>query len=108
MLRHLYSREPSVNRATAREALAKRGGAEVTAALGEYLTVDESPRARALLALLLGRRGDRSAGTVLLGALSDPSPMVRSAAAESLTRLHGECLGFERTAWAGAVARAAP
>jgi hypothetical protein len=105
VLARFYSREPTILKAVAAEALAGQGGAAVTEILADFLRQDRSPRARAHLALLLGRRGDRSAGAVLVEALSDPEPMVRSAAAESLTRLHGECLGFDPAAWKEAVKR---
>jgi len=95
----------AILRAGARQALAGQGGGGVTAALLGELGRDESPRARALLALFLGERGDAAAGPALLTSLGDPAPMVRGAAAEALVRIYRVCHGFDAEEWKSTVAR---
>jgi hypothetical protein len=98
-----YDRNATPLRAAARKALAEEGDAAVTAELMRFLALDSSPRARAWLALFLGRRGDPAAGTALVRLLADRSLLVRSAAAEALTRIWRRCHGYDREAWAKAI-----
>jgi VanZ family protein len=100
-----YEREATPLRASARAALTEEGGEDVTKVVPAFLRRDRSPRARAILAGILGRRGDRAATGVLLAALRDPAPMVRVAAAEALTRIHGRCGGYDPDGWTEIVAR---
>jgi len=90
-------------RAAARHALATAGGPAVTHELARQMGLDASARARAWLALFLGRRGDARAGPALVRALADPDRMVRGAAAEALTRIWRKCRGFEAGAWKRAI-----
>src|SRR5216683_4185069 len=45
---------------------------------------DDNPRLRAEVALMLGRIKDRTAGVPIVKLLTDPEPIVRTAAAEAL------------------------
>lgn len=103
-----YDRSATPLRAAARKALTTVRGAAVTGRLADHLARDESPRARAWLALFLGRRDDPRAGPALLTALSDPSPMVRGAAAEALTMIYRRAHGYDAKAWKVAVERGRP
>jgi hypothetical protein len=103
-----YDRDPTPIRAAARQALTTVPGGPVTAGLVDQLGRDESPRARAWLALFLGRRDDPRAGPALVKALADPSPMVRGAAAEGLTRIFRRANGYDPKKWKPVVARGRP
>jgi len=102
-LTRYYDRDAGPVRVAAKRALETRGGRVATEILAAQLGRDRSPRARALVALLLGARAkagwSRKASKALVTALRDPSFAVRGAAAEALTRAYAECRGYEPEAW---------
>ncbi|MCU0724793.1 MAG: VWA domain-containing protein [Planctomycetes bacterium] len=97
----VLGREETALRESARSALVRDRGTATSGHLAALLGADRSARARAIIALLLGERGELAvpAAEILVTALSDPEPMVRGAAAEALTRIYRECRGFDPAAW---------
>src|SRR2546422_10049211 len=74
--------EEDWKRMNATAELLKRGPEAVRHLL--VVLADENPRVRAEAALMLGRIKDRTAGVPIVKLLTDPEPIVRTAAAEAL------------------------
>src|SRR5207247_1971665 len=77
--------EEDWKRMNATAELLKRGPEAVRHLL--VVLADENPRVRAEAALMLGRIKDRAAGVPIVKLLTDPEPIVRTAAAEALEQL---------------------
>src|SRR2546426_12208969 len=76
--------EEDWKRMNATAELLKRGPEAVRHLL--VVLADENPRVRAEAALMLGRIKDRTAGVPIVKLLTDPEPIVRTAAGEEIGR----------------------
>ncbi len=90
-------RDPAVQAQARREVLG--GGADELEALGRILATETSAAFRAELLLILRDRRKHDAVPLLLERLGDKSPIVRSAAAESLEAISGAAHGYDAKAW---------
>lgn len=93
----LSDRDDAVRLAASNAVLV--GGADCVAALGKLVREDQDETFRAEVVLLLGRRRREDAVAVLLVALADAHPRVRTAAAEALEAVSGEALGYDPAPW---------
>ncbi len=93
----LDDREEAIHAAARLEVFS--GGRDVLDAIVKLLREEKDPAFRARVLLLLGDRRRSDALPILLDGLSDTSPLVVSAAAESLEAITGQALGYDAKKW---------